>query len=89
MSTDTTTAASDDTDANNDDGNDDSDTDVALAERVAELEAELADLKEEVGGPKKMTIIATKGTLDMAYPPLILASTAAAFGWDVVVFHTF
>jgi peroxiredoxin family protein len=36
-----------------------------------------------------MTIIATKGTLDMAYPPLILASTAAAFGWDVTVFHTF
>ncbi len=36
-----------------------------------------------------MTIVATKGTLDMAYPPLILASTAAAFGWDVVVFHTF
>jgi peroxiredoxin family protein len=36
-----------------------------------------------------MTIIATKGTFDMAYPPLILASTAAAFGWDVVVFNTF
>ena len=36
-----------------------------------------------------MVIIATKGTLDMAYPPLILASTAAAFGWDVTVFHTF
>ena len=27
---------------------------------------------------KKMAIIATKGALDMAYPPLILASTAAA-----------
>src|SRR4030067_985771 len=26
---------------------------------------------------KKMAIIATKGTLDMAYPPFILASTAA------------
>lgn len=25
----------------------------------------------------------------MAYPPLILASTTAAFGWDVTVFHTF
>ncbi len=62
---------------------------TALREQVAELEGELADLKEELGGPKKMTIIATKGTLDMAYPPLILASTAAAFGWDVVVFHTF
>ncbi len=38
---------------------------------------------------KKMAIIATKGALDMAYPPLILASTAAALGWDVQVFFTF
>ena len=38
---------------------------------------------------KKMAIIATKGTLDMAYPPLILASTAAALGWDVQIFFTF
>jgi peroxiredoxin family protein len=36
-----------------------------------------------------MTIIATKGTLDWAYPPFILASTAAALGWDVSVFFTF
>ncbi|MCB1801220.1 MAG: DsrE/DsrF/DrsH-like family protein [Gammaproteobacteria bacterium] len=36
-----------------------------------------------------MTIIATKGTLDMAYPPFILASTASALGWDVSVFFTF
>ncbi len=38
---------------------------------------------------KKMAIIATKGTLDWAYPPLILASTAAALGYDVQVFCTF
>lgn len=38
---------------------------------------------------KKMAIIATKGALDMAYPPLILASTAASLGWDVKVFFTF
>jgi peroxiredoxin family protein len=36
-----------------------------------------------------MTIIATKGTLDMAYPPFILASTGAALGWDVSIFFTF
>jgi peroxiredoxin family protein len=38
---------------------------------------------------KKMAIIATKGALDMAYPPLILASTAAALDWEVQVFCTF
>ena len=38
---------------------------------------------------QKMTIIASKGTLDMAYPPLILATTAAAMDFDVTIFFTF
>ncbi|MCW8955797.1 MAG: DsrE/DsrF/DrsH-like family protein, partial [Gammaproteobacteria bacterium] len=37
----------------------------------------------------KLTIIATKGTLDWAYPPYILASTAAALGMEVSIFFTF
>ena len=38
---------------------------------------------------KKMAIIATKGTLDWAYPPFILGSTAAALGFEVQIFFTF
>lgn len=38
---------------------------------------------------KRMALIATKGTLDMAYPPFILASTAATMGWEVGIFFTF
>ena len=38
---------------------------------------------------KKLAIIATKGTLDWAYPPFILASTAAALDYEVEVFFTF
>jgi peroxiredoxin family protein len=38
---------------------------------------------------KKMAIIATKGTLDWAYPPFILASTAAALGYETQIFFTF
>lgn len=38
---------------------------------------------------KKMAIIYTRGGLDDAYPPLILSTTAAAYGWDVGVFCTF
>lgn len=38
---------------------------------------------------KKLTIIATKGTLDWAYPPFILASTAAALGYQTTMFFTF
>ncbi|MEE9333129.1 MAG: DsrE/DsrF/DrsH-like family protein [Granulosicoccaceae bacterium] len=37
----------------------------------------------------RMSIIATKGTMDMAYPPFILASTAAALDWEVSIFFTF
>jgi peroxiredoxin family protein len=61
---------------------------AALRERIDQLESDLAATESDDDG-KSMVIIATKGTLDMAYPPLILASTAAAFGWDVTVFHTF
>ena len=38
---------------------------------------------------KSMTIIVTKGTLDWAYPPFILGTTAAAMGLDVTMFFTF
>ena len=38
---------------------------------------------------KKLALIATKGTLDWAYPPFILASTAAALGYEVQIFFTF
>lgn len=36
-----------------------------------------------------MVIIVSKGTLDMAYPPLILATTAAAMDIDVDLYFTF
>ena len=54
--------------------------DVLLPQKLAELQA---------AKTPSMTIIATKGTLDWAYPPFILSSTAAALGWDVSVFFTF
>lgn len=61
---------------------------AALEARIEEIESDLAEVKADEDD-QQMVIIATKGTLDMAYPPLILASTAAAFGWDVTIFHTF
>jgi peroxiredoxin family protein len=39
--------------------------------------------------PHSMSIIVTKGTLDWAYPPFILATTAAAMGLNVSMFFTF
>ncbi len=38
---------------------------------------------------KSMTIIVTKGSLDWAYPPFILANTAAAMDVNVSMFFTF
>lgn len=66
--------------------------DELIAKRVDEIVAQkveerLAQLKPK--GPPSMTIIATKATLDWAYPPFILASTATAIGWDVSMFFTF
>lgn len=38
---------------------------------------------------RKLSIIASKGSLDMAYPPLILANAARMSGVEVNVFFTF
>ena len=38
---------------------------------------------------RRLAIIASKGTLDWAYPPFILASTAASMEMEVSVFFTF
>jgi peroxiredoxin family protein len=37
---------------------------------------------------KRLALIASKGTLDMAYPPLILATTAAAMEMEAGIFFT-
>lgn len=39
--------------------------------------------------PRRIALVASKGTLDQAYPPLILATTAASLGWEVGIYFTF
>jgi len=70
--------------------------DAALDERIRQhLDAVLPSKIEEALRAQKaacspsLALIATKGTLDWAYPPFILASTAAALGWEVSMFFTF
>lgn len=58
-----------------------------VAKRLAEIEIEKAI--QDAQRPKRLALVASKGTLDMAYPPLILASTAVSLGWEVGVFFTF
>ena len=45
--------------------------------------------EQEASRTPRLSIMVTKGTLDWAYPPFILASTAAALGWDATLFFTF
>jgi peroxiredoxin family protein len=45
--------------------------------------------RDAVDNAKSLSIIVTKGTLDWAYPPFILATTAAAMGLNVSMFFTF
>ena len=61
--------------------------DALVAARVEELMA--LEAARKAAKPKKLAIIATKCTLDWAYPPLILATTAATLGWEAGIFFTF
>jgi peroxiredoxin family protein len=60
------------------------DLDEAIEQRVQEILARKSAQKK-----KRLALVASKGTLDMAYPPLILATTAASMGWEVGIFCTF
>ena len=40
-------------------------------------------------GKRRIALVASKGTMDMAYPPLILASTAVSLDWEGAIFFTF
>ncbi len=60
-----------------------------LAEQVRlQVEEELRKRGLESPRPKRVALIASKGTLDMAYPPLILATTAAAMDMEAAIFFT-
>ncbi len=45
--------------------------------------------EEHDAQPKRLALIVSKGTLDQAYPPLVMATTAASMGWEVGIFFTF
>lgn len=52
-------------------------------------EFETLSMERERAHVPRMSLIATKGTLDWAYPPFILGSTAASMGWEVSIFFSF
>ncbi|MEN8113476.1 MAG: DsrE/DsrF/DrsH-like family protein [Actinomycetota bacterium] len=48
--------------------------------------AETAEVEQR---SRRLALVASQGTLDQAYPPLILATTAASLGWEVGIYFTF
>jgi peroxiredoxin family protein len=73
--------------------------DETRTEKVAvglDEDAVRAIVREEVSkafekdpATQRLALIASKGTLDWAYPPLILSTAAAAAGMDTAIFFTF
>jgi peroxiredoxin family protein len=55
--------------------------------RIVREEIEAAMKRDQAS--RRLALIASKGTLDWAYPPLILSTTAAACGMEAAVFFTF
>ncbi len=64
-------------------------TDLASLETWFDRRLDDKLAEREANKIPSLAIIATKGTMDMAYPPFILASTAAALGWEASIFFTF
>lgn len=60
------------------------------AESIAAVNEAATEIRESPAPvPKRLVIVLTKGTLDMAYPAFILATTGAATGMPVDVYFTF
>jgi peroxiredoxin family protein len=60
---------------------------------MTDLSAAIESVHEQMAGdaerPRRLALVASKGTLDQAYSPLILATTAASLGWEVGIYFTF
>jgi peroxiredoxin family protein len=61
--------------------------DPRLAAQIDAREQALPDLTATK--QRKLALVASKGSLDWAYPPLMMANNAAKKGWDVGIFFTF
>jgi peroxiredoxin family protein len=61
----------------------------AAAKPAAKVAIKKVAARLPAKAPRKVSIIASKGSLDMAYPPLILANAARMSGIETHVFFTF
>ena len=50
---------------------------------------QIVELVPQSEDRKKLLIVCSKGTLDMAFPPFMMATSAAALDWEVHLYFTF
>jgi peroxiredoxin family protein len=62
---------------------------LQLLQPVPRYEPEPQEKQPERSDASRLAIIALHGTLDMAYPPLILAAAAASMCMEATIFFTF
>ncbi len=72
----------------------DAELDALIEKRVKEVldrefEAKWSEYIKQKSDENRVAIIASKGSMDMAYPPLILAAAAAAMDMETSIFFTF
>lgn len=60
----------------------------ALNKKIGSVEARVQAV-ESSGNSNRVAIIASKGTLDMAYAPLLIATGAQTLGFEAAIFFTF
>jgi len=56
---------------------------------MTDVVRELSPAAEAAPRQRRLALVASKGTLDQAYPPLILATTAVSLGWEAGIYFTF
>ena len=61
----------------------------SLNKKIKDLEARVQESDRKGAGSNRVALIASKGTLDMAYAPLLIATGAASMGYEAGIFFTF
>lgn len=60
----------------------------AITKKITAVESKVQAVQQGANS-NRVAIVASKGTLDMAYAPLLIATGAQSLGFDVAIFFTF
>lgn len=61
----------------------------AINKKITAVDSKIQPLQQQTTNANRVAIIASKGTLDMAYAPLLIATGAQSIGLQAAIFFTF